>query len=60
MPGWGMPVQISRDSRALLRNWTAAAREGAEVSLSRLAGYRTVKVPAMPSRAWLGTGHRYW
>jgi hypothetical protein len=23
-------------------------------------GQRTVKVPAMPSSAWPGTGHRYW
>ena len=29
-------------------------------SLHRLAGYRTVRVPAMPFLAWPGTGHRYW
>lgn len=39
--------------------WPGCARH-AERGGRRGRGYRTVKVPAIPSRVWPGDGHRYW
>ena len=61
---WGRPAQ-HRDGRAFRPPRASLPRPACRGQpggrpCPLFAGYRTVKVPVMPSCAWPGTGHRYW